>query len=54
MSIPVKRIICFGPGPMFKGGIQNFNTSLALAFEKLPGVEVEIVSWTQQYPGIIP
>jgi glycosyltransferase involved in cell wall biosynthesis len=50
----VKRIICFGPGPMFKGGIQNFNTSLALAFEKLPEVEVEIVSWTQQYPGIIP
>jgi len=39
---------------MFKGGIQNFNTSLALAFEKLPEVEVEIVSWTQQYPGIIP
>ncbi len=50
----MKRIICFGPGPMFKGGIQNFNTSLALAFEKLPEVEVEIVSWTQQYPGIIP
>jgi len=49
-----KKIICFGPGPMFKGGIQNFNTSLALAFEKLQGVEVEIVSWTQQYPGIIP
>lgn len=48
------KIICFGPGPMFKGGIQNFNTSLALAFEKLSGVEVEIVSWTQQYPGIIP
>jgi glycosyltransferase involved in cell wall biosynthesis len=39
---------------MFKGGIQNFNTSLALAFEKIPGVDVEIVSWTQQYPGIIP
>jgi glycosyltransferase involved in cell wall biosynthesis len=49
-----KKIICFGPGPMFKGGIQNFNTSLALAFEKIDGVEVEIVSWTQQYPGIIP
>lgn len=49
-----KKIICFGPGPMFKGGIQNFNTSLALAFEKIHGVEVEIVSWTQQYPGIIP
>jgi len=39
---------------MFKGGIQNFNTSLALAFEKIQGVDVEIVSWTQQYPGIIP
>ena len=49
-----KKIICFGPGPMFKGGIQNFNTSLALAFEKIQGVDVEIVSWTQQYPGIIP
>ena len=49
-----KKIICFGPGPMFKGGIQNFNTSLALAFEKIAGVDVEIVSWTQQYPGIIP
>ncbi len=49
-----KKIICFGPGPMFKGGIQNFNTSLALAFENIAGVDVEIVSWTQQYPGIIP
>jgi len=49
-----KKIICFGPGPMFKGGIQNFNTSLALAFEKIAGLDVEIVSWTQQYPGIIP
>lgn len=54
MMAAAKKIICFGPGPMFKGGIQNFNTSLALAFEKLPGVQVEIVSWTQQYPGIIP
>jgi len=54
MSEPRKKIICFGPGPMFKGGIQNFNTSLALAFEKISGVDVEIVSWTQQYPGIIP
>ena len=54
MSEARKKIICFGPGPMFKGGIQNFNTSLALAFEKISGVDVEIVSWTQQYPGIIP
>ena len=23
------RIVCFGPGPRFKGGIANYNTSLA-------------------------
>jgi glycosyltransferase involved in cell wall biosynthesis len=47
------KIICFGPGPVFKGGISNYNTSLAKAFDKL-GVETHIVSWTQQYPAIIP
>lgn len=47
------RIVCFGPGPMFKGGISNYNTSLAKAFDKM-GVETHIVSWTQQYPAIIP
>lgn len=47
-------IVCFGPGPRFKGGIQNYNTSLALALDKLPDTEVHIVSWTQQYPAIIP
>ena len=47
-------IVCFGPGPMFKGGIANYNTSLAKAFEKFPNTEVHIVSWTQQYPAIIP
>jgi len=47
------RIVCFGPGPVFKGGISNYNTSLAKAFDKL-GVETHIVSWTQQYPAIIP
>lgn len=47
------RIICFGPGPKFKGGIQNYNTSLAKALDAL-GHEVHIVSWTQQYPAIIP
>ena len=45
--------MCFGPGPAFKGGISNYNTSLALALEK-EGAEVHIVSWTQQYPAIIP
>jgi len=47
-------IVCFGPGPKFKGGIANYNTSLAKAFDKLENTEVHIVSWTQQYPAIIP
>ena len=47
-------IICFGPGPVFKGGIANYNTSLAKAFDKRSDCEVHIVSWTQQYPAIIP
>lgn len=49
-----KTIVCFGPGPMFKGGIANYNTSLAKAFDKIPDTVVHIVSWTQQYPAIIP
>ncbi len=48
-----KRVVLFGPGPQFKGGISNYNTSLAKALEK-QGAEVHIVSWTQQYPAIIP
>ncbi|MBW7846864.1 MAG: glycosyltransferase [Bacteroidales bacterium] len=48
------RIVCFGPGPQFKGGIANYNTSLAKAFDRIPDTEVHIVSWTQQYPAIIP
>ena len=48
------RVVCFGPGPKFKGGISNYNTSLARALDRLPGTEVHIVSWTQQYPAIIP
>jgi len=49
-----KRIVCFGPGPKFKGGISNYNTSLAKALDKFEDVEVHIVSWTQQYPAIVP
>lgn len=47
-------IVCFGPGPKFKGGISNYNTSLAKALDKGPENEVHIVSWTNQYPSIIP
>lgn len=49
-----KTIVCFGPGPQFKGGISNYNTSLAKALAKQPDTKVHIVSWTQQYPAIIP
>jgi len=49
-----KTIVCFGPGPMFKGGIANYNTSLARAFDKMKDTDVHIVSWTQQYPAIVP
>ena len=51
MSSP--RIVCFGPGPRFKGGIAQYNTALARALHD-EGAEVHIVSWTQQYPAIIP
>ncbi len=50
----MKKIVCFGPGPKFKGGIANYNTSLAKAFDQIEDCEVHIVSWTQQYPAIIP
>ena len=49
-----RRIVCFGPGPKFKGGISNYNTSLAKALDKFENTEIHIVSWTQQYPAIIP
>jgi len=50
----MKRIVTFGPGPQFKGGIANYNTSLARALDRNEDLEVHIVSWTQQYPAIIP
>ncbi len=49
-----KTVVCFGPGPAFKGGMANYNTSLAKTFDKIEDVNVHIVSWTQQYPSIIP
>lgn len=48
------KIVCFGPGPRFKGGISNYNTSLAKALDKNADNEVHIVSWTNQYPSFIP
>jgi glycosyltransferase involved in cell wall biosynthesis len=49
----MKKVVVFGPGPRFKGGIANYTTSLAKALDK-QGADVHIVSWTQQYPSIIP
>ena len=46
--------MAFGPGPQFKGGIANYNTSLARALDRKADCELHIVSWTQQYPAIIP
>jgi glycosyltransferase involved in cell wall biosynthesis len=50
----MRRVVTFGPGPQFKGGIANYNTSLARALDRQEDLEVHIVSWTQQYPAIIP
>ncbi len=49
----MQKVVCFGPGPQFKGGISNYNTSLAKAFDSL-GLETHIVSWSQQYPAVVP
>ncbi len=48
------RVVVFGLGPQFKGGIANYTTSLAKTFDKIKDVEVHLVSWIQQYPAIIP
>ena len=48
------KIVVFGPGPGFKGGIANFNISLAKAFTMQEDTETHIVSWTNQYPFFIP
>jgi len=48
------KIVCFAPGPKFKGGISNYNTSLAKALHRIEGNEVTIISWSNQYPSIFP
>ena len=49
-----KSIVCFGVGPGFKGGMANYNIALAKALDKFEDVDVHMVSWTQQYPSIVP
>jgi len=48
------KIVVFGPGPGFKGGIASFNISLAKAFAMQEDTETHIMSWTNQYPFFIP
>ncbi|HMQ08789.1 MAG TPA: glycosyltransferase [Saprospiraceae bacterium] len=50
----IKSVVCFGPGPVFKGGLSNYNTSLAQTLHEHRQVKVHIISWTEQYPSIIP
>jgi len=50
----LRKIVIFGPGTKFKGGIANYTMSLAKTIDKNEDTEVWIVSWTQQYPSIIP
>ena len=47
-------VVCFGAGPAYKGGMANYNTSLAKALAGFKDVRVHIVSWSQQYPAIVP
>jgi len=48
------KIVVFGPGPGFKGGIANFTISLSKAFAIQEDTETHLVSWTHQYPFFIP
>ena len=48
------KIVFFGPGPGLKGGIANFNVSLAKAFALHENTETHVVSWTNQYPFFVP
>lgn len=49
-----RKVVVFGPGPKFKGGIANYTESLAKSLNNQKNTEVHIVSWTQQYPFFIP
>ncbi len=54
MKHAVKKVVCIGPGPIFKGGIANYTSSLALGLREYGNCDVHIVSWTHQYPSIVP
>jgi len=47
-----RRVIILGPAWPLRGGIANFNEALYHAFEEA-GAEVEIVSFSLQYPSVL-
>ena len=47
-----KKVIIIGPAFPYRGGIANFNNSLAKAFKK-SGNEVEVISFKLQYPSFL-
>ncbi|MEL7162090.1 MAG: hypothetical protein AAFN92_15145 [Bacteroidota bacterium] len=54
MSGKPRTVVCFGAGPAYKGGMSNYNTSLAKSLAGMDDVKVHIVSWSEQYPSIVP
>lgn len=48
----IKKVVLVGPAFPLRGGIANFNESLALEMQR-SGYEVEIISFSLQYPGIL-
>ena len=47
-----KKVIIIGPAHPYRGGIANFNNSLADAFFK-NGDDIEILSFKLQYPSFL-
>jgi len=47
-----RKVIIIGPAFPYRGGIANFNNSLAIEYKK-QGVDVKIYSFSLQYPSIL-
>ena len=47
-----RKVIIIGPAFPYRGGIANFNNSLAVEYKK-QGADVKIYSFSLQYPSIL-
>ena len=47
-----RKVIILGPAFPYRGGIANFNNSLALEYKK-QGADVSVYSFSLQYPSIL-